>query len=64
MIELTNEREIEPRLPFLNEGCFEASVIHSVRFCKYIWESEPKYTDCHAHASSEAPVRLGPVSRW
>ena len=30
MIELTNEREIEPRLPFLNESCFETSVIYSV----------------------------------
>ena len=30
MVELTNEREIESRLPFLNEGCFEASVVHSV----------------------------------
>ena len=30
MVELTNEREIESRLPFLNKGCFEASVVHSV----------------------------------
>ena len=30
MVELTNEREIESRLPFLNEGGFEASVVHSV----------------------------------
>ena len=30
MVELTNEREIESRLPFLNEGGFKASVVHSV----------------------------------
>ena len=30
MVELTNEREIETRLPFLNKGYFEASVVHSV----------------------------------
>ena len=30
MVELTHEREIESRLPFLNKGCFEASVVHSV----------------------------------
>ena len=30
MVELTYEREIESRLPFLNKGGFEASVVHSV----------------------------------
>ena len=30
MIELTNERKVESRLPFLNKGYFEASVVNSV----------------------------------
>ena len=30
MVELTNEGKVESRLPFLNEGYFEASIIDSV----------------------------------
>ena len=30
MVELTNERKVESRLPFLNKGYFEASVVNSV----------------------------------
>ena len=48
MVELTNEREIESRLPFLNEGGFKASVVHSV--CIYgNWS--PKCTNCHAQVA-------------
>ena len=48
MVELTNEREIETRLPLLNKGYFEASVVHSV--CIYgNWS--PKCTNCHAQVA-------------
>ena len=30
MVELTDEGKVESRLPFLNEGYFEASIINSV----------------------------------
>ena len=62
VVELTDEWKVESRLPFLNEGYFEASIDNQL--CLYRWGSEPKCTDCHDHASSEVPVRLGPVSRW
>ena len=30
MVELANEGKVQSRLPFLNEGYFEASIVHSV----------------------------------
>ena len=33
------------------------------QLCRYRWELEPKYTNCHVRASSAMPVRLGPISR-
>ena len=30
MVELANEGKVQSRLPFLDKGCFEASIVHSV----------------------------------
>ena len=30
MVKLANEGKVQSRLPFLNEGCFEAAIVHSV----------------------------------